>query len=450
MRSEKRVKYPVRGEKMGNVDKITVDSENLSLYEVLIKARTAGNKNAGQERAKYIRPLLNILAGKTCAWNEYQCERSFENLLRRYIEPDKLGLLLAAAGYGERYSILSNATKRRLAYAEENYKDSSEDISNKGLERRENTALASMAELLIAEYDRKPSAVIDAILSGFSEQELLSLDIQVPVAQKSGSEEIETKEVDLPSETDSAPQTPNKKRAMIIGIVASVAVLLVVVSIFVLSHNKAPEGKLNGGTPPRIVTNWDVIDSDSYYLGYGIMSVMGAVSDWDAERDYQSELKSYAEEGKDWAQFELGSAYLLLRDYKQAKEWMERAANQNYTSAQVILGIMCFNGVGVEQNEKEALKWALLAAQQDNPAGQLLVAEMYRLGYGKTDSLEESAYWYEKALEHGHYALAEYYLAEYYAAEGDHQNIEKAISLYERAFDDGYKDAAIKLTELRN
>lgn len=432
-----------------------IGSQKLNLYKTLLNARTVGNKNSGRDRAKSIRPLLNILVGKECDWNELQCARCFENLLRKYIEPDRIDQILATAGYDERYPQyqFNNAKKRRDAYIKDKYEGHQHDAPQEDtLESYEYSSITSMSVAIYTDYEQKQDVLIATVLTGFSSEELLALGLKEAPNQEIIEESVDANDTISQLTQELEPtNAPHKNNTPIITATAGILVLLAIITIVILLHNKPPEGKSAGGDPPRLDLNWGYIDSDGYYLGYGIMSVMNSMpkAEWDAKKDYQEELKANAESGKAWAQFELGSAYLLLRDYEQAYYWIERAADQNHTSSQALLSIMYINGIAVEQDDNKAFKWAMLAAQQDNPAGQLVVAEMYRLGYGKTMDLKESAFWYEKALEHGHYALAEYRLAEYYeTAEAGNGNIEKALSLYAQAYSDGVQEAAIKLAGL--
>jgi TPR repeat protein len=49
-------------------------------------------------------------------------------------------------------------------------------------------------------------------------------------------------------------------------------------------------------------------------------------------------------------------------DYRQAADWLQKAAEQNYRLAQANLGFLYQNGLGVPLNYGEAYEWFTLAA----------------------------------------------------------------------------------------
>jgi hypothetical protein len=61
------------------------------------------------------------------------------------------------------------------------------------------------------------------------------------------------------------------------------------------------------------------------------------------------------------AQSNLGIAYAIgkgvLKDYKQAVYWYQKAADQGYAEAQSILGVMYAFGKGVLKDDKQAVYW---------------------------------------------------------------------------------------------
>jgi hypothetical protein len=76
--------------------------------------------------------------------------------------------------------------------------------------------------------------------------------------------------------------------------------------------------------------------------------------------------KKAAISGDARAQATLGSAYGngvygLPQDYAESAKWYRKAAEQNYGSAQLNLGVCLAEGKGVEKNVVEGLMWILLA-----------------------------------------------------------------------------------------
>ena len=62
------------------------------------------------------------------------------------------------------------------------------------------------------------------------------------------------------------------------------------------------------------------------------------------------------------AWYERGEIYFKGQDYKKAKEYYEKSANQGYAPAQHDLGWMYEQGRGVPQNYVHAHKWFNLSA----------------------------------------------------------------------------------------
>ena len=79
-------------------------------------------------------------------------------------------------------------------------------------------------------------------------------------------------------------------------------------------------------------------------------------------------IQKFAEEGRAWAQSDLGSLYedglVLPRDYSEAVYWYRSAAEQGYPGAQTNLGIMYARGRGVNNSRRTAIQWFQRAAKQ--------------------------------------------------------------------------------------
>ena len=83
-------------------------------------------------------------------------------------------------------------------------------------------------------------------------------------------------------------------------------------------------------------------------------------------------IQKFANEGRSWAQSDLGSLYedglVLPRDYAEAIFWYRSAAEQGYPGAQTNLGIMYARGLGVTQSRQTAIEWFKRAAEQGDIA----------------------------------------------------------------------------------
>ena len=76
------------------------------------------------------------------------------------------------------------------------------------------------------------------------------------------------------------------------------------------------------------------------------------------------------------AQFELGrllatGAEGVDQDYREAANWLGRAANQGHAAAQFDLGRLYANGTGVDRDDDEAARWFRSAADQGHLEAQL-------------------------------------------------------------------------------
>ena len=87
-----------------------------------------------------------------------------------------------------------------------------------------------------------------------------------------------------------------------------------------------------------------------------------------------AETKAKAEAGDADAQFNLGVMYYqglgVEQDFKEVVKWYQKAADQGDVEAQYNLGVMYYQGLGVEQDFKEAVKWYQKAADQGDAIAQ--------------------------------------------------------------------------------
>ena len=85
-------------------------------------------------------------------------------------------------------------------------------------------------------------------------------------------------------------------------------------------------------------------------------------------------IQKFANEGRSWAQSDLGSLYedglVLPRNYTEALYWYRSAAEKGYPGAQTNLGIMYARGRGVTTSRSTAIEWFQRAAAQGDIAAQ--------------------------------------------------------------------------------
>ncbi|MBZ1893395.1 sel1 repeat family protein, partial [Klebsiella pneumoniae] len=70
---------------------------------------------------------------------------------------------------------------------------------------------------------------------------------------------------------------------------------------------------------------------------------------------------------------------------------------QNDPRAQVKLGLMYANGLGVNQDYQQAKSWYEKASVQNDVDAQFLLGEMYNDGLGVGQDYQQAKMWYEKA-----------------------------------------------------
>jgi hypothetical protein len=167
------------------------------------------------------------------------------------------------------------------------------------------------------------------------------------------------------------------------------------------------------------------------------------------ELDSLEALKTAAEAGNAWAQFELGACYHYGSEYKgssvaqdatEAAWWIRRAAEQGHVPALNHLGF-CAAREGPSQNFTTAANWYRKAAERGNVYAQRLLGSWYEIGCGVTKDMAEAAEWHRKAAEQGDSA-SQHALAGYFArGDGVEQDMVQAAGWYLKAAEAGHPDA---------
>lgn len=102
-----------------------------------------------------------------------------------------------------------------------------------------------------------------------------------------------------------------------------------------------------------------------------------------------------------WAGYDDGIEAYNKADYESALRNLAPLAEQGNSDAQVKVGILYFNGLGVSKNYSEAGKWFLRAASQGDTTAQRMVAKMHINGEGFKEDYLVAVKWYQKAIEAG-------------------------------------------------
>ena len=104
-----------------------------------------------------------------------------------------------------------------------------------------------------------------------------------------------------------------------------------------------------------------------------------------SDPDFSGTLKA-AKQGKAEAQYNLGVMYYngqgVNKDYSKAVYWYTKAAEQGGAEAQFKLGLMYNNGLGVNEDYTKAVYWHTKAAEQGGAEAQYILGLMYYEGHG--------------------------------------------------------------------
>lgn len=101
-----------------------------------------------------------------------------------------------------------------------------------------------------------------------------------------------------------------------------------------------------------------------YQQGYGVFKNKGKANKY---------FLPSAEQGNSDSQFWLGENYILDGNYKDGFYWTEKAAKNGSLDAQYNLGVLYWNGNGVDKDPTQAYIWMLIAAKQNHEKALLFV-----------------------------------------------------------------------------
>jgi TPR repeat protein len=159
-----------------------------------------------------------------------------------------------------------------------------------------------------------------------------------------------------------------------------------------------------------------------------------------------NETKAKAEEGNVDAELSLGWIYAnglgVKRDRAEAVKWYRLAAEQGNDIAQNYLGrLLWFLGGttnGDPKDRTEAVKWFREAGAKGNAEAQCNLGLCYEEGDGVLKDSAKAVSWYRKASDQGH-ADAQYRLgAMYDRGEGVPKDTAEAMKWYRKAADQGH------------
>ena len=101
-------------------------------------------------------------------------------------------------------------------------------------------------------------------------------------------------------------------------------------------------------------------------------------------------------------QFEEAVRVHKAGDYDAALRLWSRIAEQGDAAAQYNVGVIYYNGLGVDRNFVEALRWYRMSGEQQYSLSEFRLGDMYFWGQGMTRDAVSARRWYRRAAEQGH------------------------------------------------
>ena len=169
------------------------------------------------------------------------------------------------------------------------------------------------------------------------------------------------------------------------------------------------------------------------------------------KQDFDSAVKiliPLAEEGQPDAQNSLAFIYLKQNKVFDAKQWWEKAANQNHPEAQNNIGTIYLQGIGVDYDYEKARQYLEKAAEQNSILAMNNLGMMYMHGTGVETDYARAKEYLSKSADQGS-ALAQYNLAMIYLnGLGEAVNKEQAKKYLQMAANQGDEEAQQRLKSL--
>jgi len=132
---------------------------------------------------------------------------------------------------------------------------------------------------------------------------------------------------------------------------------------------------------------------------------------------------------------------LLAGDLEKTAPWIASAARYGLVGAQVRLGQMFLDGVGVARDEAAALNWFLCAARKGSCEAMNMAGRCHENGWGVAKDLDSAVRWYRSSADAGHDWGQYNYANMLFDGRGVALDREQALIWYQRAADQGHTRA---------
>jgi len=140
-------------------------------------------------------------------------------------------------------------------------------------------------------------------------------------------------------------------------------------------------------------------------------------------------------------QLEEGKAAFEKREYQKAFALLLPLAEGSNTFAQISIGYMLSQGLGVGKNEREAIRWYEKAALKGDSDAQYNIGSMHETGRGTKQDFKKALEWYSRSAEQGNKFAQEKLASLYYNGNGVEVDYQKAIHWYSKSAEQGYSQA---------
>ncbi len=132
---------------------------------------------------------------------------------------------------------------------------------------------------------------------------------------------------------------------------------------------------------------------------------------------------------------------------EQALHLFKKAATAGNSLGAYGLGVLYFQGIGVETDLQKATQWFSIAAEKGHAPAQFNLGNAYLNGRGAKQDINNAEYWWRKASMQG-YSRAQFNLGSLLTSERSGQaNHEEGIAWFRTAASQGEEQAAQKLVE---
>ena len=162
-----------------------------------------------------------------------------------------------------------------------------------------------------------------------------------------------------------------------------------------------------------------------------------------ADQTYQK-----ASAGDSEAQYTCGSVAWAMKDdlagqreslINEAVYWYTKSAEQGNTQAQVNLGFMYLNGIGIEKDASKAAKLFSAPSEKDDAKAQYFLGQAYLHGDGIEKNENKSFVLFKKSAEQGHVDAQAQLGFAYSLGQGVEVNMAEALKWFRKASSKGSK-----------